>query len=220
VSGEIFAVSDVEPGPTRTRAGQVVTHAHQRLIDLGIDSLQEDDYSGLPNLETDDDDRESVNVISQFEVQDDGMIELMHNINIMTFPDETIRRNKQTGQSVPLRNIVCGPMVPIVPQSESWAVSDNGPSEAFNMYKANDIWMQHGIDPQVNTCQRIIWLRRVGMFLEYKFAYSKDSECTESLDVISLADALHVKYPLSTICYQAGGRTIQRQLGFYQHYRD
>ena len=55
---------DVEPGPTRTRAGQVVTRTertHQRLIDAAIHSLQEDDYSGLPDLETDDDDQESVN---------------------------------------------------------------------------------------------------------------------------------------------------------------
>ncbi len=54
---------DVEPGPTRTRAGQVVTSTHQRLIDLAIDSLQEDDHSGLPDLETDDDDQESVTTI-------------------------------------------------------------------------------------------------------------------------------------------------------------
>jgi hypothetical protein len=46
---------DVEPGPTRTRAGRVITRTHQRLIDVAIDSLQEDDYSGLPDLETDDD---------------------------------------------------------------------------------------------------------------------------------------------------------------------
>ena len=72
---------DVEPRPTRTRAGQVVS----RLIDLGIDSLQEDEYSGLPNLETDYDHQESGNVITQFEVQYDGMIEFIHNINIMTF---------------------------------------------------------------------------------------------------------------------------------------
>jgi hypothetical protein len=68
---------DVEPRPTRTRAGpagQVITRTHQQSIDLAIDSLQEDDYNGLPNLETDEDDQESVNVISQFEVQDDGMI--------------------------------------------------------------------------------------------------------------------------------------------------
>ncbi len=68
---------DVEPGPTRTRAGQVITRIHHRLIDLAIDSLHEDDFSGLPDLETDDDDQEIVNVISHFEVQDDdGMIEL------------------------------------------------------------------------------------------------------------------------------------------------
>ncbi len=32
---------DVEPGLTRTRAAQVVTSTHQRLIDLAIDSLQD-----------------------------------------------------------------------------------------------------------------------------------------------------------------------------------
>jgi hypothetical protein len=84
-----------------------------------------DDYSGLPDLETNDDDQESVNVIPQFEVQDDGMIEFMHNINIMTFPNVMIRTNKQTGKSVPLRNIVRGPIQPTVPQLESWAISDN-----------------------------------------------------------------------------------------------
>ena len=59
-------------------------------------------------------------------VQDDSMIEFMHNINIMFFPDEIIRTNKQTGQIVPLRNIVRGPIEPTVTQLESWAVSDNG----------------------------------------------------------------------------------------------
>jgi hypothetical protein len=194
---------DVEPGPARTRAGQVITHTHQRLIDLAMDSLQEDDYSGLPDLETNDDDQEGVNVVPQFEVQNKSMIEFMHNINIMIFPDEIIRTNKQTGQIVLLRNIVRGPIEPTVKQLESWAVSDNGASEAFNMYEANDIWTQHGLDPRVNTCRRMIWLRRVGMFLDYKIAYSKDSECTESLDVFSPADALHVKYPLSPITIYA-----------------
>ena len=37
------------------------------------------------------------------------------------------------------------------------------------------------------------------MFLDYNVAYSKDSECTKSLNVFSPADALHVKYPLSPI---------------------
>ncbi len=135
---------DAEPGPTRTRAGQVVTRTHQLLIDVAIDSLQADDYNGLPDLETDDDDQESGNVVPQFEVQDDSMVEFMHNINIMIFPDEIIRINKQTGQIVPLRNIVCGPIEPTVPQLESWAISDNGASEALNMHEANGICMQHG----------------------------------------------------------------------------
>jgi hypothetical protein len=41
------------------------------------------------------------------------------------------------------------------------------------------------------------------MFLDYKIAHSKDSECTESLDVFSPADALHVKYPHSPITIYA-----------------
>ncbi len=110
---------DIEPGPTRTRAGQagqVVTRTHQRLIDSAIDSMQEDDCSGLPDLETDYDDKESPKVIPQFEVQDDGMIEFMHNINIMTFHNEIIQTNKQTSQIVPLCNIVCGPIEPTITQ--------------------------------------------------------------------------------------------------------
>ena len=127
------------------------------------------------------------------------MIEYMHNINIMQFPDEIIRTHKQTGEIVHLRNIVRGPIEPTVTQLESWAVSDNGASEAFNMYEANDIWMQQGSGPRVKTCRRMIWLRRVGMFPDYKIAHSKDSECTVLLDVFSPADTLHVKYPLSPI---------------------
>jgi hypothetical protein len=56
---------DIEPGPTRTRAGPGMTCTHQRLIDLVIDSLQDDEDSGLPDLETDDGDQESVNHIPQ-----------------------------------------------------------------------------------------------------------------------------------------------------------
>jgi hypothetical protein len=108
----------------------------------------------LPNLESDDEDQENINGAPNFGVQDDGIID-MHNINIMVFLDEVIRINKQTvtGQIVPLRNIVRGPIEPTVPQLESWAVADNGASDAFNMYEANDIWVQHGLDQQVNTCQ-------------------------------------------------------------------
>jgi hypothetical protein len=175
----------------------------QRLINIAIDSLQEDDYSGLPDLETDDDAQESVKVVPQFEVQDDSMVEFMHNISIMIFPDEIIRTDKQTRQIVPVCDIVRCPIEPTVPQLESWAVSDNGASEAFNMYEANDIWTQHGLDPRVYTCRRMIWLRRVGMFLDYKIAYSTDSECTESLDVFTPADALHVKNPLLPITIYA-----------------
>ncbi len=45
-----------------------------------MDSLQDDEDSGLPDLETDDDDQESENVITQFEVQDDGMIMALLNL--------------------------------------------------------------------------------------------------------------------------------------------
>ena len=78
-------------------------------------------------------------------------------------------------------------------------MSDGGASNAINLYEANDIWMQHGSDPRVKTCRRMIWLRRVGMFLDYKIAHAMDSECTVLLDVFSPTDAMHVKYPLSPI---------------------
>ena len=127
----------------------------------------------------------------------------------MTFPDEIIRTKTQTGHIVPLHNIVCGPIEPTVPQLESWAVSDNGASEAFNMYEANDIWT--ALDrPASEYCRRMIWLRRVGMFLDYKIAHSKDSECTQSLDVFSPADALHVKYPLSPITIYATKQEVEQ----------
>ena len=49
----------------------------------------------------------------------------------------------------------------------------------------------------------MIWLRRVGMFLDYKFAYSTDSNCTELLDVFSPAHALHIRYSLEPITIYA-----------------
>jgi hypothetical protein len=136
---------EVEPRPIRIKAlaGRVMTRTHQRLIDVAIDSLQDDEDSGPPDLESDYDEQGTENVAPQLAVQDDGMIEFMHNINIMQYPDEIIRSHKQTNQIVLLRNIVHGPIEPTVTQLESWAVSDNGASDAFNMYEANDIWMQH-----------------------------------------------------------------------------
>ncbi len=47
-------------------------------------------------------------------------------------------------------------------------VSDNGASEAINLYEANDIWVQHGLDQRVDTCLRMNWLLRVGMFHDSK----------------------------------------------------
>jgi hypothetical protein len=122
---------EIESRPIRSRTGQVIPRTHQQLIDLAINSLQDDEDSGQPDLESDDDDQECVNFIPKFEVQDDGIIEFMHNINILAFPDEVIRILKQTGQIVPLRNILCGPIEPTVPQLNSWTVSDNVASEAI-----------------------------------------------------------------------------------------
>ena len=61
-----------------------------------------------------------------------------------------------------------------------------------------------------NTCQRMIWLRRDRMFLDYKFAYSTDSDCTELLDVFSPADALHIKYPLEPITIYATKQEVEQ----------
>ncbi len=56
----------------------------------------------------------------------------------------------------------------------------------------------------------MIWLRRVTMFLDYKIAYSKDSDCTEMRDVFSPADAMHIKYPLSPITIYAIKQEIEQ----------
>jgi hypothetical protein len=95
--------------------------------------MRHDEENCLPNLESDDEDQENINGAPNFGVQDDGITD-MHNINIMVFPDEVIRI-KQTGQIVPLRNIVRGPIEPTIPQLESWAVADNGALNAFTCMK-------------------------------------------------------------------------------------
>ncbi len=59
----------------------------------------------------------------------------------------------------------------------------------------------------------MILLCRVGIFLDYKIAYSKDSECTESLDIFPPGDAfanLHVKYPLSSITVYATKQVVEQ----------
>ncbi len=85
---------------------------------------------------------------------------------------------------------------------------DNGASDAFNMYEANDVWVQHWLDPRDNPFRRMIWLRRVGIFLDYKIAYSKDSECTELLGWFSPADAMHTRYSLDSIKIDATKREV------------
>jgi hypothetical protein len=48
------------------------------------------------------------------------------------------------------------------------------------------------------------------MFLDYKIAYLKDSDCTESLDIFSPADALHIKCPLSPITIYATKQEVKQ----------
>jgi hypothetical protein len=101
--------------------------------------MHDDEDNSMPDLEFDDEGQENIDGAPNLGVKDGGIID-MHNINIMVFPDEVIRIDDQTGQIVPLHNIVRGPIEPTVPQLKSWAVADNGASAAFNMYEANDIW--------------------------------------------------------------------------------
>jgi hypothetical protein len=110
--------------------------------------MRDDEVNSVPDLESDYEDQENINGAPNYGVQDDGIFG-MHNINIMFFPDEVIRINKQIGQIVPLRNIVRGQIEPILPRLESWAVAANGASDACTMYEANDIWVQHGLHPRV-----------------------------------------------------------------------
>jgi hypothetical protein len=52
------------------------------------------------------------------------------------------------------------------------------------------------------------------MFLDYKIAYSKDSECTELLDCFSPADAMHTENPLEPINIHTTKQEIdQHRLG-------
>ncbi len=44
---------EIEPRPTWCMTGQVFTSTHQRLIDLAIDFLQDNEYIGMPDLESD-----------------------------------------------------------------------------------------------------------------------------------------------------------------------
>jgi hypothetical protein len=99
--GSISRLGDWAGGGDRHLRSCGEGRTHQPLIDLSMDSLQDDDDSGPLDLETDDDDQKCVNVIPQFEVQHGGIIEFMHNINIMAFPDEVIRTNKQTVRVCP-----------------------------------------------------------------------------------------------------------------------
>jgi hypothetical protein len=50
---------EIEPKPVMVRAGQVMTRTHQRLIDLAIDSIENDEHIGMPDLVTDDENQVS-----------------------------------------------------------------------------------------------------------------------------------------------------------------
>jgi hypothetical protein len=56
---------------------------------------QDDEDRGQPDLESDDEDQKSVNDTLKFEVQNDVIIQYMHNISIMAFSDEIIRTNRK-----------------------------------------------------------------------------------------------------------------------------
>jgi hypothetical protein len=87
---------EIEPKPTRVRAGQAIASTHERLIDLAIASVQDHEHIGVPDLESDNEHKKNINGTPNFEVQNDGIIECMHDITIMAFPNEVIRVSKQT----------------------------------------------------------------------------------------------------------------------------
>jgi hypothetical protein len=98
----------IAPNPTRSRARQVTTRPDQRLINITIDLMHDDEDNGVSDLESDDEDQESINGAPNFGVQGDGIIDITN----ISFSDQVIQINKQTGQIVPLRNIVRGPIEP------------------------------------------------------------------------------------------------------------
>jgi hypothetical protein len=57
---------EIEPRPSRRRAGQVITSTHQLSIDLVTDSLQNDKHISMPVLESDDE--EMVHLILRYKM--------------------------------------------------------------------------------------------------------------------------------------------------------
>ena len=60
--------------PGHKDKGRASYNQYSSAIDRRSDSLQEDDFSGLPDLESDDDEQGSENVVPRFEVQDDSVM--------------------------------------------------------------------------------------------------------------------------------------------------
>jgi hypothetical protein len=56
---------ELKPVRVTVRAGQVMTSTHQRLIDLAIDSMEVDEYIGMPDLVADNEDQEKVSMVCQ-----------------------------------------------------------------------------------------------------------------------------------------------------------
>ncbi len=56
----------------------------------------------------------------------------------------------------------------------------------------------------------MIWLHRVGMFLDYKITYSKGFWLHWIALHFSPADALHIKYPLSPITIYATKQEVEQ----------
>ncbi len=75
-------------------------------------------------------------------------------------------------------------------------MADNGASDAFNMYEANDIWALHGQDPRVNINLPTddLAMQGVRIFLDYKFI--TESLIRRTLNVQSCLVGFH----LQTLC--------------------
>ncbi len=120
----------------------------------------------------------------------------------MFFPDEIIRTNKQTGQIVPLRNIVRGPIESTITHLESWAVSVY---QTMALQKHLICMKQMTFGCSTGQTRWLILANEWCLVTQSRNVSRlqnrslKDSKCTELLDVFSPADAMHVKYPLSPI---------------------
>ncbi len=64
---------EIKPKPVMVRTGQVMISTHQRLVNLAVDSIGNDEHIWMSDLVADDEHQENIDGVPNFEVQDDSI---------------------------------------------------------------------------------------------------------------------------------------------------